>query len=104
MSWGIDLDTGTGTVEVFDGHTYNLSPMWRLAGVFETSRDLDGLRASEIHGRALAGLRRALSFPEQFRSLNPANGWGEYDGFVQVLTLLAIRCAENPTAVARWNG
>jgi hypothetical protein len=104
MSWGIDLVTDTETVEVFDGHTYNLTPMWRMAGVFETSRDLDGLRGREIHGRAVDGLRRAVSFPEQFRSLNPANGWGDYEGFVEMLTRLAIRCAEYPTAVAKWNG
>jgi hypothetical protein len=104
MSWGLDLETGEETVEVFDGHTYNLTPMWRLAGVFNTSRDLDGERARAIHSRAVEGLTRAVSFPDQFRSLNPANGWGDYEGFVEMLTLLAIRTAEHPNAVVRWNG
>jgi hypothetical protein len=44
MSWGVDIvidhaDGYTTTVEVVSGHTYNLTPMWRKAGVFETSRD-----------------------------------------------------------------
>lgn len=104
MSWGIRLETDTDVIEVFDGHTYNLTPMWRLAGVFNASRDLDGQTARSILTRAVEGLSRAVQFPEQFRSLNPENGWGDYEGFVEMLTLLAIRCAENPNAKARWNG
>jgi hypothetical protein len=104
MSWGIHLETPNDIIEVFDGHTYNLTPMWRLAGVFRTSSDLDGKPAHAILALAVDGLVRAISFPEQFRSLNPDNGWGDYDGFVAMLTLLAIRCAENPKATARWNG
>ncbi|MFJ4038233.1 hypothetical protein ACIPVB_09100 [Microbacterium sp. NPDC090007] len=106
MSWGIHLETDNGeVVEVFDGHTYNLSPMWRLAGVFEKhSVELDGMAAHEIGLRASRGLLRAVTRPDVYRHLNPENGWGNFDGFVEMLTRLAIRCADNPTAIARWNG
>lgn len=105
MSWGIELEPVDGDpIEVFEGHTYNLTPMWRLAGVFEVSRDLDGEVASTAGIRAATGLLRAVTSPDQFRELNPANGWGDFEGFVAMLTRFAIACADNPTAIMRWNG
>lgn len=105
MSWGIDLETDRDVIEIVDGHTYNLSPMWRLAGVFEGgSKDLDGLRASDLADRAARGLMRAVTNPAPFKELNPANGWGDYAGFIEILTRTAIMCAENREAIVRWNG
>lgn len=106
MSWGVDLDTTDGDrVYVFDSHTYNLSPMWRLAGVFQqSSSELDGMAAHELGIRASRGLLRAVARPDVFRHLNPDNGWGDYEGFVHVVTRLAVACADNPTAIVRWNG
>lgn len=105
MSWGIDLETDVDVIEVFHGHTYNLSPMWRLAHVFEErSAELDGMVAHEIGNRAARGLLRAVTRPELFKALSPENGWGTYEGFVEMLTRLAILCAEHPTAIARWEG
>jgi len=106
MSWGIDIDLDNGEfVEIVDGHTYNLSPMWRLAGVYEgSSSDLGGLRADILADRAARGLARAVSRPELFKALNPENGWGDYDGFIRILTRTAILCAENRSGVIRWNG
>lgn len=106
MSWGIDLvRDDEEVVEVFDGHTYNLSSMWRLARIFESSSsELDGMAAHEIGNRAARGLLRAVTRPELFKALEPDNGWGDYDGFVKMLTRLAVSCAENPTAIGRWNG
>jgi len=106
MSWGIELETPQGDVlEVFDGHTYNLTPMWRLARVVEErSSELDGIAAHEAGIRASRGLLRAVTRPDVFRHLNPENGWGDFDGFVAMLTRLAIACADNPTALVRWNG
>jgi hypothetical protein len=106
MSWGIDLnDSEEGLVEIVDGHTYNLTPMWREAGVFEeSSSDLDGMLAADLGVRAAQGLLRAVTQPARFRALNPANGWGDFDGFVQILTRTAIMCAEHPTAIVEWNG
>jgi hypothetical protein len=106
MSWGIDLeDTDEGSVEIVSGHTYNLSPMWREAGVFDdSSSDLDGMLAADLAIRAARGLLRAVADPARFRALNPSNGWGDFEGFVAILTLTAITCAEHPTAIVRWNG
>lgn len=108
MSWGLDIELdrgGPAYVELFDGHTYNLSPMWRLAGVFNgASSELEGLRATELADRAARGLLRAVTRPAEFRALNPSNGWGDFDGFVEILTHTAIVCAEHREGTIRWNG
>lgn len=105
MSWGLDIETNREVVELFGGHTYNLTPMWRLAGVFDgSSSDLDGILADVLADRAARGLMRAVSKPAEFNALNPANGWGHYQGFIEVLTLTAIVCAEHRDGVVRWNG
>jgi len=106
MSWGIDIEKPNGDViEIVDGHTYNLTPMWKLAGVFYGgSRDLDGLRADALADAAARGLQRAVSNPGHFKALNPENGWGDYDGFIRILTRTAILCAENRDGMIRWNG
>lgn len=111
MSWHLWIESPTETVpdeyaEPVDGHTYNLSPMWRLASVFsEGSRDLDGMPVRVVAARARAGLMQALTYPKAFQALNPENGWGDYDGFVQVLTKLAIACEMAPRdAKVKWSG
>lgn len=106
MSWDLDLELPSGeVVEIFMGHTYNLTPMWRLAGVIDSSSsDIDGLPAMVLHVKASAGLLRAVQHPADFKALNPPNGWGDFEGFVKILTRTAVMCAENPGAVVRWSG
>ena len=106
MSWGIEIETPDGdVVEIVEGHTYNLTPMWRLAGVIESfTAELDGIRSDALADRAARGLMRAVAQPVEFKALNPPNGWGDFDGFVKILTRTAILCAENREGVIRWNG
>jgi hypothetical protein len=60
-------------------YTYNIRPMLVLAGC--TFQSIDGKSAAE----AATMLERALNVmrnnPDDFRKLNPANGWGDYDNF-----------------------
>ena len=106
MSWGFDLEMPDGQiVEIVDGHTDNLTPMWRLAGVVDgVTRELDGVRADVLADRAARGLMRAVSNPASFKALNPENGWGDFEGFIEILSHTAIVCAENREAIVRWNG
>jgi hypothetical protein len=82
MSWGVDIvidhaDGYATTVEVVSGHTYNLTPMWRKAGIFETSRDLDGRSAGMLAPILSAGLVDAVRHRSAYEELNPANGVSE---------------------------
>jgi len=109
MSWGVDIvidhaDGYTTTVEVVSGHTYNLTPMWRKAGVFQTSRDLDGRSAGMLAPILSAALIDAVRNRPAYEELNPENGWGDYDGFLEILTRFTQLAWEHPTGTLRWNG
>lgn len=110
MSWGVDIiidhqDGYTTTVEVVDGHTYNLSPMWRRAGVFaKRSNELDGRNAGQLAPLLSAALLDAIRFAADYKALNPENGWGDYEGFIETLTRFAELAWANPTGTVRWNG
>lgn len=110
MSWGVDIevrhpDGYVSTFEVVDGHTYNLTPMWRLAGIVsDGTRELDGRRCVDMEPVLSAGLADAWRRPSAYRELDPPNGWGDYDGFLEILTRLTRMCHEHPTGVLRWNG
>jgi len=93
------------TVEVVDGHTYNLTPMWRKAGiVVDGARELDGLNAGKIAPILTAGLIDALRHAVDYEALNPENGWGDYEGFIKILTKFTRLAWAHPTGTLRWNG
>jgi len=82
--------------------TYNLTPMLRIAGM-DPWRDFIGLPAS-VAGQRWAKVLDALSAdPAMYKAMNPANGWGDYDGAVKVLTALVEACADYPDAkIGGW--
>lgn len=110
MSWGVDIDIThddgyVTTIEVVDGHTYNLTPMWRKAGVVEGSTsDLGGLTTAEVAPCLLSALVDVWSNEADYRKLDPPNGWGDFDGFLEILTRLTRLCHAHPKGVLRWNG
>jgi hypothetical protein len=110
MSWGVDIeidheDGYKTTVEVVDGHTYNLTPMWRLAGIVgEGTRDLDGRNAGQMAPVLSAGLLDALRRKPDYEALTPDNGWGDYNGFIEILTRFTQLAWAHPTGTLRWNG
>jgi hypothetical protein len=58
---------------------------------------LDGLSGPE--GAALLDqiLRGLRADPKRFEAMSPSNGWGDYDGFVKVLTSMRDAVPEWPT-------
>lgn len=101
MSWSLHL----GDDSPVDGCTYNLTPMFALSGVIDgTTRELDGLYGREIAGKAEAAVVRAVRYPQAFQALNPDNGWGDYDGFLEVLLRLWRSAVQHPSDKATWSG
>lgn len=94
------VDTGaveplTITVEEIGNYTFNVGGMWRKA-LGHSLLELNGQAA----GDALPRLREAVavmeSNPDEYRAMNPANGWGSYEGALEFLTRLRDRCQEHP--------
>lgn len=44
------------------------------------------------------GLQNLLREPDRFKILNPANGWGDYDGLVRSTEECLKACQRNPKA------
>lgn len=88
----------TETIDVADP-TYNLGLMWREAFDGDQGiRGLNGLSAAEVMLRVKVAIERMLAAPEQYRKLQPDNGWGDYEGAVDVLQRLLTKCHRYPTA------
>lgn len=110
MSFGLDITTtdvdgNEHWIEVVDGHTYNLTPMWVKALPFiETSKDLNGRQCAHILEALDAGLLDAIQNAKDYIALNPANGWGDYNDFFEVFAKFARLCHQHPSGIVRWNG
>jgi hypothetical protein len=78
-------------------YTSNVAPMWT---------DALGHRLSELKeknaGDSLPALERAVAAleaaPAKYETMNPANGWGDYEGAVTYLRRLRDACAAHPKA------
>jgi hypothetical protein len=44
------------------------------------------------------GLDKLLATPDQYKALNPANGWGDYDGLLAFVTDYLMACRLYPDA------
>ena len=82
--------------------TYNLSPMLRAAGM-PAWQDFIGMCAGDagpIWQKVADELR---ADPDKYKAMNPPNGWGDYEGAVEVISALAAACARYPDAtVGGW--
>lgn len=64
---------------------------------------LDGRTGVEGHVLLTAVIEQLKADPEHYRAMNPANGWGDYDGLLK--TLCAMRDAvpmEEPSVWGVW--
>lgn len=81
-------------------YTSNVFPMWCEA-LGHSLADL----AEKNAGASLPALQRAVADmeadPARYQAMNPANGWGDYDGALDYLRRLRDACAEHPKATIR---
>jgi hypothetical protein len=96
----MSLDFGITKVKettVYSGnYTHNVAKMWELAGVYESLYNSNGRRANEILLNLKVGIKKMEKSPEEFKKLNPENGWGDYDSALGFLKEIALACEENP--------
>lgn len=100
MSYDIYLhvDGGAGYgVCAFDRNmTSNVAPMWREAGC--DLRDLKGVLAWRAVDSLSAAIDNMTNYPADYRKMEPANGWGDYEGCLKFLTEIRDACRKYPTA------
>lgn len=84
-----------------DNITHNLAIMARSADIFEplwAPSELGITKAEQLIEPLEAGLIKLCENPEQFRALNPDNGWGDYAGLVQFVSDYLTACQKNKSA------
>lgn len=79
--------------------THNLTPMWSKAGCYSVLYESHGKPAKEILSPLITGLTNMLKNSEEYRKLEPSNGWGDYDGAIEFLVRVIKDCASNPDTI-----
>lgn len=100
MSYDIYLEIDTGgpepaTVYEIGNYTSNVARMWAKALGYRLA-DLHGKGAAESLPELERGVAAMESDPDGYRDMNPANGWGDYDGALDYLRQLRDGCARHP--------
>lgn len=81
--------------------THNLAHMAEAAGLYAAMwrPDEQGWKkAAQIIEPLAAGIAKLESDPERFRKMNPANGWGSYEGLLKAARDYLVACREFPDA------
>jgi hypothetical protein len=110
MSWDLDIevtdiDGNTHRFEVIDSQTYNLTPMWSKALAFlDVTRDFDEKFCSDISAALKVGLIDIMENWDEYRKLEPDNGWGDLDGFFRAYVELTRNCLKYPSGKLVWAG
>lgn len=77
--------------------TYNLSPMWYH--LYPSSKDMlpiDGLSAKKSEILIDHYIVALINNKDVLRKLNPTNGWGTLDGFIETLRKMRNACEDHP--------
>jgi hypothetical protein len=110
MSIDIYLAINTGkemTAVVTVGNmTNNLQPMWRKAlesgsGVTMSLCDFDGWNAGEAAILLEKAHDHLQKNPEEYKPLNPPNGWGNYVAAVEYMSKFLAACEQHPLCTIR---
>ena len=102
MSYDVRLVIDTGgrqPAAVTETHspTYNLGAMFAEA-LGRPLRSLTDKTAEECTPLLRKAIAAMEDEPARFKTLNPANGWGSYEGALQFLRSFQQDCANHPKA------
>ena len=100
----LEIDTGgTEPATIWDrNYTHNTNRMLRAAGF--GFRDIDGMSAADAVARIEDAIRELKANPDRYREMNPENGWGSYEGILDVLCEFAQACHEHPKTTVAVSG
>ncbi len=108
MSLSVDLIDPTATYDssyLYSFNiTHNLNTMAEEAGIYkamwrpEELNSLGEIVAGDIVDILFKGLKDLKKDRVKFEKLNPDNGWGDYDGLLEVVTAYLDACMTYPLA------
>lgn len=91
--------------EVYWGNvTHNLTTMAEAAGLYRHLWRPDEIGicdAGQLIEPLTAGLAKLQADPDHFKTMNPSNGWGTYDGLCRFVSEYLNACREHPDAAVR---
>ena len=93
---------GSGVYEA--NITHNLGEMASEADLYKYlwRPDENGItRAAELIDPLTEGLARLKADPDRFKSYNPSNGWGSYEGLVKFTENYLEACKRFPRATVK---
>jgi len=89
-------------IELFSKNiTHNVSPMWRKTEIFDELYESHGKQPKEIVYKLEQGLLMMQIHSEDFKLLNPKNGWGSYENAIKFLSEVIEACKLYPEAKVR---
>lgn len=101
MSLDVYLDNDLGQTLYSFNITHNLNTMADKAGIYEhmwRPEELGFSRAGELVEGLEVGLQQLQTKPDYFKTFNPENGWGTYEGLLKVVTDYLAACKHFPNA------
>lgn len=84
--------------------THNLVRMAEAAGLYQAlwrPEEVGITHAHQLIEPLQEGLRLLRDYPDKFIPLNPANGWGDYDGLVEFVAEYLDAAMKYPQAIVR---
>lgn len=83
-------------------YTYNAAKMW-YAAVPDAKRmiEIEGMTGTDSLDILIPAYEELSNYPEKYQPLEPENGWGSYETFVQFLMKLIIAAQESPNE--KWS-
>lgn len=104
MSLDIDI-IAKRPVSIYDGNvTYNLADMYYKAIDKEKGFEkLNGMTCKEALPIINKAIKDMIDNQEEYKKLNPINGWGTYEGLLKIFQDMRNVCESNPDGVFEIN-
>ena len=105
MSWDFGMTADLGGENYIDlpydaNYTYNVAKMFYDAfDLVDGIRELNGKTGTECKPLIEKAIKKFVDNKELYEKWNPENGWGDYDGALDLLRMLLQWCNEAPNAV-----
>lgn len=80
--------------------THNLNVMSFKLGVYDALwRAKKNTKAKQLIELLTEAIKKMKKDPSYYRQFNPANGWGDYEGFLKFLKEILVACCNHPDAI-----